>query len=73
MNQMQAVKQYLLDGNAITSTQAFKLFGCTRLSDKIFRLRNKGMDIVTDMRDGYTRYGTPTKYAVYYLKGRSKL
>ena len=49
--------------------QAFELFGATRLSAIIFRLRADGHDIGTIPEKTVTRYGTPTSYVRYVLKG----
>ena len=67
-NQTSSIKEYLLAGNYLTSVEAFKKFGCTRLSAKIFDLRKQGLDIETCMVSGTTRYGTPCKYARYDIK-----
>jgi len=72
MNQVQAIKEYLLKGNSITSMEAIELFGCTRLSAKIHLLRKQGYDIVKIMRTGSTRFGTVAPYAVYKLKEVAK-
>ena len=53
----------------ISSMQAFELFGATRLSAIIFRLRADGHDIGTIPEKTVTRYGTPTSYVRYGLKG----
>ena len=51
----------------ITSLQAINLFGATRLSDIIFRLRQEGWDIITEMITKKNRYGHVTTYACYKL------
>lgn len=51
----------------ITSIQAVELFGATRLSDIIFRLRQEGYDIITEMITTKNRYGHTTTYARYRL------
>lgn len=66
MNQTKEIEHMLLAGHSITSMEAFKMFGCTRLSAKIFELRKKyPIDMV--MIDGTTRYGTPCKYGKYFI------
>ena len=42
-----AVKEHLLNHGSITSWDAIKLYKATRLSDIIFKLKRKGMDIST--------------------------
>lgn len=66
--QTKAIKEYLEAGHTITNADAVAKFGCYRLSARILDLRRAGMDIVTLMIDGVTRYGTETKYAKYYLR-----
>ena len=51
----------------ITSLQAIQLFGATRLSDVIFRLRQEGYDIVTEQITKKNRYGHVTTFACYKL------
>ena len=53
---------------SITSKEAFELFGCTRLSVRIFDLREKGIAIKTENRTEKNRYGAITTYAVYKLE-----
>lgn len=67
-NQTKRIKEWLKSGKSLTSMQAFEMWGCTRLSDKVFRLRKKGMDIDTVMVDTVTRFGDPCKYAKYIFK-----
>lgn len=64
-NQSQKIRQHLLTKGTITSMEAFQLYGCTRLSARIFNLRKKGWDIQTINCDGVTRYGDPCNYAKY--------
>ena len=51
----------------ITSIQAIEMFGATRLSDIIFRLRNEGWDIDTHMITKKNRYGHAVTFACYRL------
>lgn len=65
--QMKAIKDYLLAGNTLTSMDAYRLFGCTKLPSRIHDLRESGMNISTTMVEGETRYGTTSRYARYKL------
>lgn len=67
MNQMKVIKEHLESGKSITSMEAFKLYGCTRLSDKIFRLKKKGMMIDAVPIVGENRYGDTCRYVSYRL------
>ena len=51
----------------ITSMQAITLFGATRLSDIIFRLRKEGYEIETEQITTKNRYGHVTTFARYRL------
>lgn len=55
------VKAWLEDGKSITPIEALNRWGCFRLAAVINRLRNDGMDIVTE------KYLTPSgKYVARY-------
>ena len=53
----------------ITSLQAIQLFGATRLSDIIFKLRKDGYEIRTEEVTTKNRYGHSTTFARYILLG----
>ena len=79
MNQTTAIKEHLESGKRITSMEAFKLYGCTRLSAKIFNLRQSGMVIDSIPMVGENRYGDTCRFVAYRLstiekikKGRKK-
>ncbi len=63
--QTQNVLNCLLEGNTITSFEAFENFGITRLSSIIYSLRKRGYDIET-VYDVTTK-GKRTKYGIYRL------
>lgn len=65
--QMSSILEYLENGNSITSMQAFQMFGCTRLSAKIFDMRKRGMNIKTETITCVNRYGMKTQCARYTL------
>ena len=68
MNKTTAVLQWLQTHAGITSMEAIKNFGATRLSAIIFTLRKRGYDIETVWCDGTDRFGNPTRFARYYLR-----
>jgi len=43
------IKGWLLNGYSITQLEALTQFGCFRLAARIAYLRDKGLDVVTDM------------------------
>ena len=73
MTQTSRILSYMKEcpDHSITSMEAFKKFGATRLADVVFRLKNKGYNIVTIDEEGVNRYGEPTRYARYRLDMRS--
>ena len=66
-NQVIKIKEHLRKNGSITSLQAINLFGCTRLSAKIFMLRERGWEIDTNMIESTDRYGNPCNFAKYTL------
>ena len=72
MNQMDCIRRHLKNHETITSMEAFKLYGCTRLSDKILKLREKGWEIDTIMTEGTTRFGDTCHYGIYRLRKEGK-
>ena len=59
--------QYMRVNGGITSQDAFKHLGITRLSARIKELRELGYNISTIMIDGTNRYGEPVRYGLYKL------
>ena len=71
MNKTKAVLQWLQTGAGISSMEAIKQFGATRLSSIIFNLRKRGYNIETVRCEGTDRFGNPMRYARYYLRDSS--
>lgn len=46
-SQSYQIREYLLQGNTITAMEALRLFGCFRLSGRIYDLRKEGLNIST--------------------------
>lgn len=67
ITQKQVVLEHLTNIGSITSKEAIEKYGITRLSDRIFQLRNSGVNIVTTMMTVTTRYGKE-EIARYTLK-----
>lgn len=63
------ILEYMRRYNGITSRDAFKHFGITRLSARIKELRDTGYVINTVMITGKNRYDEDVRYGVYVLKG----
>lgn len=56
------VKKHLEEVGHITGIEALRYYDCYRLSDVIYKLKKRGMDIVTEQANG-------NGYATYWLKG----
>lgn len=66
-SQIRDIITHLRKYKSITSMEAIRKYGATRLSGIIFILRDKGFGIETEMVQGKNRYGHVTNYAVYHL------
>ena len=49
ISQNKQIKAYLLNGGKLTQLKALRMFGCLRLSGRIWELRESGLNIHTDM------------------------
>lgn len=61
------VLRYLQDHNSITSLEAIRDLGNTRLAATVCTLRKKGHEIVSTTVDVPTRWGTNTQVSKYTL------
>lgn len=68
MTQTQAVLDWLKTHASISSMEAIKEFGATRLSAIIFNLRKRGYNIETVKCEGTDRFGNKMTFARYYLR-----
>lgn len=69
LTQYDRILAYLKEHGSITSLQAIRLFGATRLSAVIFNLRKDGYIIVDEFITRKNRYGDKVSFAKYILKG----
>lgn len=69
MNQDELIKKHLKEHGSITSLEAFELYGCTRLSARIWNLRHKyiGLKIVGESTKAKNRYGKNVHFSTYRL------
>lgn len=68
MNKTKAILMYLEENGSITSWEAIKEFGATRLSAIIYNLRYKyDLNIQSELVEFTDRYGTKSNYAKYIL------
>lgn len=68
MTMKNRIKQHLERKGSITTNEAFRDLGCTRLSEYIRQLREEGMDIETVNISGINRFGEKTHYGRYELR-----
>lgn len=68
MTQKEMIKQHLLQFGSITSWEAIKEYGATRLSHLIYVLRKENMNINKTIIKTKNRFGNNTHYAMYYLE-----
>lgn len=61
------VLNYMLDFGSISSWEAIKELGITRISARIFNLRKKGYFIENEWEYTTNRYGDKIKYVRYTL------
>ena len=66
-SQTEAVLAHLKEKGHITSREAERLYGASRLSGLIYVLRRRGYKIVTEPFKVTTRYGTTSQPARYIL------
>ena len=72
MNKTKAIQLHLIEKGSITSWEAIKEYGATRLSAIIYNLRHKyGMNIEAETIEFVDRYGHKATYAKYIYKGES--
>jgi hypothetical protein len=60
--QKEQIKKYLLSKKTITPIQALNKFGCFRLAAVIYKLKDEGLKIVTEME-----YNKNKQFARYRL------
>ena len=73
MNKTKAILLHLQQYGYITSWEAIKEYGCTRLSAVIYRLRHDyNLNIVSEDIEFTDRYGNKTSFAKYILVKESE-
>ena len=68
-NKTQQVIKHLKKKKSITSWDAIKLYGATRLSAIIFNLRERGYIINDVWMEEVDRYGNTSRFVKYVYKG----
>ena len=67
-SQHQAVLEYLGLGKSITPLKARHLFGVERLADVVYKLKKKGHDVCTELKQDENN----KRYAEYWLRGATR-
>ena len=67
MTQEQAVRNHIINNGSITQAQAVRLYGCYRLSARIYDIRKDGYEIATQYKTSKNRFGYVSVYANYVL------
>lgn len=66
-SQISEIIHHLRKYKSITSMEAIKKYGATRLSGIIYVLKDRGFEIETELVEVKNRYGHITRIAVYHL------
>ncbi len=69
ISQKEAVMAYIKENGSITSKEAFNDLGITRLSAKIYDLKQDGVEFTETKESCKTRYKQDAHYVRYALKG----
>lgn len=67
-SQEKIVLWHMTQHKTISSKEAFELYGITRLSAKIYNLRDEGYKIGMVWRESVNRYGHPCRYGEYFIE-----
>ena len=70
--QSKMILEHLKTHGSIDLYQAAELFGCFRLSARIYDLKEAGHKIESVMMDGINRFGARTRFARYTLIGKKE-
>ena len=65
--QCERIIQYMNDFGSITQLDAIRDLGITRLSGRIFDLKNAGYNIKSEIVYGKNRYGETTHFSKYQI------
>ena len=68
MKQRDRILRHLKDYGSITTLEAIREYGCTRLSEYIRQLRSE-FKIRSEWKKGINRYGEKTHYVEYIFEG----
>lgn len=63
----QRVFDYMIKNNGITTLDAVKDLGCTRLSARIFEMRKKGVNVSSELVKVFNRFGEHCWIKKYFI------
>ena len=72
MTQNERVHKYMKKHGSITTKDAYEQLGVTRLSARIFELKEHGVKIEKKSEKSRNRFGETVFYDRFYLKGEEK-
>lgn len=67
LTQCEMIIRYIKEFGSITTLQAFRDIGCTRLASRINDLKNQGYKFKDEFVTSKNRYGATVSYKRYYL------
>lgn len=67
VSQKQRILKYMADFGSITTFDAFKELGCTKLTTRISELRQDGYHIIGEAETSKNRYGESVTYNRYRM------
>ena len=67
MTQEQAVRNHIINNGSITQAQAVRLYGCSRLSARLYDMRKDGYEIATQYKTSRNRLCCTSEYSNYVL------
>lgn len=68
LTQKERILQHLKKYGSITTWESFELYGDTRLSDKIYRLKKDGYNFDEEWIKKTNRFGDPVDFKKYILR-----
>lgn len=68
MSQNEKILQYCKDFGSISTLEAFRDLGITRLSARIWEIERSGKTISRAVETGKNRYGEPTRWLRYRIE-----
>lgn len=72
MTQNERIHEYLKKHGSITTKDAYEQLGVTRLSARIYELKEQGVKIEKKAEKSRNRFGETCYYDRFYLKGEEK-